>query len=59
VKEVTKMAYKFSLTLEYDLEADNEEDAIAELVYAIGHDWIEYADNGELVEIPALKEVTE
>jgi len=53
------MAYKFTLNLEYDLDADNVEDAINELIYAIGKDWIEYAGNGELTEIKETQEKQE
>lgn len=45
------MAYKFKLALEYDLEADNEGDAIYELVELLRREWINYADEGELSKV--------
>jgi len=44
------MQYKWAYTIEYDIEADNAQDAISEIAYIIGQNWIEYADNGNLVE---------
>ncbi|KKM24041.1 hypothetical protein LCGC14_1609160 [marine sediment metagenome] len=44
------MKYNFKLQLDYDLEADTEEDAIIELTYIIGENWIDYADQGKLTE---------
>ena len=45
------MAYRFTLQLEYNLEADNEQEAISELVELLKRDWTYYADEGELVKV--------
>lgn len=45
------MAYKFKHQIEYELESDNQEDAIYELVELIRNDWIYYADEGDLEEV--------
>lgn len=45
------MAYKFKYTIEYDLEADNEQDAIYELIDLIRRDWPYYTDEGALTKV--------
>ena len=43
------MAYKFTHTIEYDLDFDTEEEALDELANSLRRDWIYFSDEGELV----------
>ena len=52
------MPYKFTLKLSYNLESDNEQDAIYELVDLIKRDWQYYADEGNLVEVKGKRSKT-
>ena len=45
------MAYKFKLLLTYDLESDEEEDAVYELADLIKRDWPSYIDEGTLTKV--------
>lgn len=52
------MSYKFKLNLTYDLESDNEDDAITEVVDLIKRDWPYYADEGDLVQVKGKRKRT-
>ena len=52
------MPYKFKLNLTYNLESDNEQDAIYELVDLIRRYWEYYADEGDLVEVKGKRKKT-
>jgi len=43
--------YKFTYTLEYEVEAEDEQDAIYALADLVKRDWPEYLNEGELTEI--------
>lgn len=40
--------YKFTLDLDYEMEAENEEDFIHQVVETIKSDWIYYTDEGNI-----------
>jgi len=44
------ITFKFTLNIEYEVEAENEEEAVYEVVEIIRKDWIYYADEGDFVE---------
>ena len=44
--------YKFTLTLCYDIEAEDDEDAVYQLVDLVRDDWINYADQGHWEILP-------
>ena len=52
------MPYKFKLNLTYNLESDNEDDAITEVVDLIKRDWPYYVDEGDLVEVRGKRKKT-
>ena len=43
--------YKFTHTISYELEAEDEDDAIDQLADLIKRDWLDYIDSGELGEV--------
>ena len=43
--------YKYTYLLDYEVEAETEQDAVYEVVDLIRCDWPEYLDNGELTEV--------
>lgn len=43
--------YKFSYTIEYEVEAESEQDAIYEVADLMKRDWPEYLNEGEFKEL--------
>jgi hypothetical protein len=41
-------SFHFSHTIEYEVEAEDEEDAIYQITDLIRRDWPEYIDNGNI-----------
>jgi len=53
VKGVEMAKYKFKLVIDYEVEAEDEEEALYQLADLIRRDWPYYLDEGDLEKVEA------